>query len=46
MNNISIYELEQKIAAGEEIIDQYFDSQSTRIGTKHLTTICRSPLIV
>ncbi|MFM6182793.1 MAG: hypothetical protein ACKPA8_15065 [Dolichospermum sp.] len=42
MNNISMDELEQKIAAGEEIIDQYFDPQSTRIGTRHLTTIRRS----
>jgi hypothetical protein len=41
MNNISMDELEQKIAAGVEIIDQYFDPESTRIGTKHLTTIRR-----
>lgn len=33
MSNISIEELEQKIEAGEEIIDRYFDSTTTRVGT-------------
>ena len=33
MNNISIEEIEQKIEAGEEVIDRYFDSTTTRVGT-------------
>lgn len=33
MNNISIEELEQKIEAGEEVIDCYFDPDTTRVGT-------------
>lgn len=33
MNNISIEEIEQKIEAGEEVIDRYFDSATTRVGT-------------
>lgn len=33
MNNISIEELEQKIEAGEEVIDRYFDPDTARIGT-------------
>ena len=35
MNNISIEEIEQKIDAGEEVIDHHFDSTTTRVG------ICR-----
>ena len=35
MNNIPIDELEQKIAAGEEVIDEYFDPSTTRIGTSY-----------
>jgi hypothetical protein len=31
MNKISIEELEQKIEAGEEVIDTYFDPNSTRV---------------
>ncbi|MGM3304994.1 hypothetical protein ACSQ6I_03240 [Anabaena sp. WFMT] len=42
MNNISTDELEQKIAAGEEIVDQYFDPTSTRVGTPQLMTARRS----
>ena len=38
MNNISIEELEQKIEAGEEVIDQYFDATTTRVGTRHQMT--------
>lgn len=34
MNNISIEEIEQKIEVGEEVIDQYFDSTTTRVGTR------------
>ncbi|MBD2185881.1 CopG family transcriptional regulator [Planktothrix sp. FACHB-1355] len=34
MNNISIEELEQKIEAGEEVIDRYFDATTTRVGTR------------
>jgi Ribbon-helix-helix protein, copG family len=32
MSNISAEELEQKIEAGEEVIDRYFDSTTTRVG--------------
>jgi Ribbon-helix-helix protein, copG family len=38
MNNISTEELEQKIEAGEEVIDRYFDSTTTRIGTPRSMT--------
>jgi hypothetical protein len=34
MNNISIEEIEQKIEAGEEVIDRYFDPTTTRVGTR------------
>ncbi len=37
MNKISIEMLEQKIAEGEEIIDDYFDANSTRIGKTYAT---------
>jgi len=33
MSNISTEELEHKIEAGEEVVDRYFDSTTTRIGT-------------
>jgi hypothetical protein len=33
MNSISTEALEQKINAGEEVIDRYFDPTTTRIGT-------------
>lgn len=32
MSNISTEELEQKIEAGEEVIDRYFDTTTTRVG--------------
>lgn len=32
MNNISIDQLEQKIEDGEEVIDAYFDPETTKIG--------------
>lgn len=32
MSNISPEELEQKIEAGEEVIDRYFDPTTTRVG--------------
>lgn len=35
MNSISIEELEQKIDAGEEVIDRYFDATTIRVGTPH-----------
>ena len=35
MNNISIDELEKKVEAGEEVIDTYFESKTTRIETPH-----------
>jgi hypothetical protein len=38
MNKISTEELEQKIAAGEEVIDRYFDPASTRVGTRRVLT--------
>ncbi|WP_424101545.1 ribbon-helix-helix protein, CopG family [Moorena producens] len=38
MNNISIEEIEQKIEAGEEVIDHYFDSTTTRVGTRRQMT--------
>ena len=38
MNNISTEALEQQIDAGEEVIDQYFDPASTRVGTPRLMT--------
>jgi hypothetical protein len=38
MNNISIEEIEQKIEAGEEVIDRYFDSTTTRVGTRRQMT--------
>jgi Ribbon-helix-helix protein, copG family len=34
MNNISIEESVQKIEAGEEVIDRYFDSITTRVGIR------------
>ncbi|NDJ20031.1 CopG family transcriptional regulator [Myxacorys almedinensis] len=38
MSNIFTEELEQKIEAGEEVIDRYFDSATTRVGTPRLMT--------
>ncbi|NEQ13851.1 MULTISPECIES: ribbon-helix-helix protein, CopG family [unclassified Moorena] len=38
MNNISIEEIEQKIEVGEEVIDRYFDSTTTRVGTRRQMT--------
>ncbi len=32
MSDISTEELERKIEAGEEVIDRYFDSTTTRVG--------------
>ncbi|XHX77658.1 MAG: type II toxin-antitoxin system BrnA family antitoxin [Stenomitos frigidus ULC029] len=32
MSNISTEELERKIKSGEEVIDLYFDSTTTRVG--------------
>jgi hypothetical protein len=32
MSNISTEELEQKVDAGEEVIDLHFDSTTTRVG--------------
>lgn len=37
MNNTPIDELEQKIADGEEVIDEYFDPSTTRVGTPYQT---------
>ncbi|WP_293092612.1 hypothetical protein [Moorena sp. SIOASIH] len=38
MNTISIEEIEQKIEAGEDVIDRYFDSTTTRVGTRRQMT--------
>ncbi len=46
MNNITTDELEQKIEAGEEIIDRYFDPITTRVGTPHLITARRSQTLI
>ncbi|NES86166.1 MAG: CopG family transcriptional regulator [Moorea sp. SIO2B7] len=46
MNNISIEELEVKIEAGEEIVDQYFDSRTTRVGSPYQMTTRRQQDIV
>ncbi|MEH2444025.1 type II toxin-antitoxin system BrnA family antitoxin [Nostoc sp.] len=46
MNNISIEELEEKIDAGEEVVDRYFDSTTTRVGTPRQMTSRRRQDIV
>ncbi|MCC5600125.1 hypothetical protein [Nostoc favosum] len=38
MNNISIKELKEKIDAGEEVVDRYFDFATTRVGTPRKMT--------
>jgi hypothetical protein len=38
MNNISTEQLEQKIEAGEEVIDRYFDATTTRLGMPRVMT--------
>ena len=38
MSNISIEEIEQKVEAGEEVIDLYFDAATTKVGTHRLMT--------
>jgi hypothetical protein len=42
MNNISTEDLERQIAAGEEVIDRYFDHATTRLGTPRPMTSRRS----
>jgi Ribbon-helix-helix protein, copG family len=46
MNNISTEELEAKIEAGEEVIDRYFDTSTTKIGTPRSMTSRREPNLV
>jgi hypothetical protein len=46
MSNISTEELEQKIEAGEEVVDRYFDPTTTRVGTPRPMTSRRSPALV
>jgi hypothetical protein len=46
MSNISSEELEQKIEAGVEVVDRYFDPTTTRIGTPRLMTSRRREDIV
>ena len=46
MSNISIEELEQKIEAGEEVVDCYFDPTTTRVGTPRPMTSRRRQDIV
>lgn len=41
MSNISTDELEQKIEAGEEVVDDYFDPSTARIGTPRSMTARR-----
>lgn len=38
MKNISIKELEDKIDAGKEVVDLYFDFTTTRVGTPRQMT--------
>jgi hypothetical protein len=45
MHKISIEEIEQKVDAGEEVIDQYFDPASTRIGTPRTMTSRRQQVM-
>jgi hypothetical protein len=45
MNNISIEKLEQKIEAGEEVIDTYFAPDTTRIGKTYETIERRKQVI-
>lgn len=46
MSNISTEELEQKVEAGEEVIDRYFDPTTTRVGTPRPMTPRRRQDIV
>ena len=46
MSNISTEALEQKIDAGEEVVDRYFDPTIARIGTPRPMTARRSPDLV
>lgn len=46
MNNISIEELEDKIEVGEEVIDRYFDSTTTKVGMPRQMTSRRRQDIV
>lgn len=43
MSSISIEELEQTIEIGEEVVDRYFDSTTTRLGTPRIMTSRRQP---
>ncbi len=43
MNKISIDELEQKIEAGEEVIDRYFDADTTKVGKVYKDVSRRQP---
>ncbi len=46
MSNISTEELEQKIEAGEEVVDRYFDATATRVGTpRQMTSRRRQDLV-
>jgi hypothetical protein len=46
MSNISTEELEQKIEAGEEVIDRYFDATTTRVGiARPMTSRRRQDLV-
>jgi hypothetical protein len=46
MSNISTEELEQKIEAGEEVIDRYFDPTTAKVGMPRPMTSRRSPALV
>ncbi len=43
MNSISTETLEQTIEAGEDVVDRYFDSTTTRLGTPRTMTSRRQP---
>ena len=45
MNNISIEQLEHKIETGEDIIDTYFEPNTTRIGKTYETIERRKQVI-
>jgi Ribbon-helix-helix protein, copG family len=45
MHKISIEKIEQKIDRGEEVVDQYFDPASTRVGKPRPMTSRRQPVV-
>ena len=46
MSNISTEEIEKKVEAGEEVVDCYFDSTTTRVGApRQMTSRRRQDLV-